>query len=193
MDYANSLKLYQQLGNRRGEARPLRASPCSPNFRASTPRRSATPSRPPACAGASATRQARPKCSTRRLVPRAARGLPAGTRALPAGARPQREIGNRAPREYLDSLGYAEYHAGDFAEAAACYERALSIFRAVGDRWGEADTLTNLGDIRHAAGELPQAREAWQQALAILDDLQHPDAAKVRAKLATAGRNRPVS
>ena len=60
---------------------------------------------------------------------------------------------------------------------------ALSIFRTAGDRWGEADTLTNLGDIRRAAGELLHAREAWQQALAILDDLQRPDAAKVRAKL----------
>jgi tetratricopeptide (TPR) repeat protein/transcriptional regulator with XRE-family HTH domain len=86
------------------------------------------------------------------------------------------------------SLGYTEYHAGDFGEAAACYERALSIFRTVDDRWGEADTLTNLGDIRCAVGELLQAREAWRQALAILDDLQHPDAAKVRAKL--AGKDR---
>jgi len=83
-----------------------------------------------------------------------------------------------------NSLGYTEYHAGDLGEAAACYERALRIFRAVGDRWGEADTLTNLGDIRRAAGDLLQAHEAWQQAHDILDGLQHPDAAKIRAKLA---------
>lgn len=69
-------------------------------------------------------------------------------------------------------------------EAAACYQRALGIFQTVGDRWGAADTLTNLGDICRAAGELLHAREAWQQALGILDDLQHPDAAEVRAKLA---------
>jgi len=86
-----------------------------------------------------------------------------------------------------NSLGYTEYHAGNFGEAADCYERALSIFQAVVDRWGEADTLTNLGDIRRAVGELPQARQAWQQALAILDDLQHPDAAKIRAKLTSIG------
>jgi hypothetical protein len=36
------------------------------------------------------------------------------------------------------------------------------------------------------AGELAQAREAWQQALAILEDLQHPDAGQLRAKLAGA-------
>ena len=84
-----------------------------------------------------------------------------------------------------NSLGYTEFHAGDFGQAAVCSERALTIFRAVGDRWGEAETLTNLGDIRRAAGELLQARDAWQQALAILDDLQHPRAAQVRAKLAS--------
>jgi hypothetical protein len=46
-------------------------------------------------------------------------------------------------------------------------------------------TLTHLGDSRHAAGELAQAREAWQQALAILEDIQHHDAGEVRAKLAS--------
>jgi len=82
-----------------------------------------------------------------------------------------------------NSLGDTEYRAGDFGEAAACSERALSIFRTVGDRWGEADALTNLGDVHRAAGERGRAREAWQQAFDILNDLQHPDAAKVRARL----------
>jgi hypothetical protein len=31
------------------------------------------------------------------------------------------------------------------------------------------------------------ARDVWQQALAILDDLNHPDARNVRHKLATLG------
>jgi len=83
-----------------------------------------------------------------------------------------------------DSLGYAEQHLGNLSEAAACCERALSIGREVGDRRGEAEALTHLGDVRHAAGQLARAREAWQQALAILVDLEHPDVAKVRAKLA---------
>jgi tetratricopeptide (TPR) repeat protein/transcriptional regulator with XRE-family HTH domain len=86
-----------------------------------------------------------------------------------------------------DSLGYAEHHLGNFAEAAACYERALGIIREFGDRFSEAETLTHLGDTRHAAGDLPLAREAWQQALPIFEDLQHPDADQVRAKLAGLG------
>jgi|GEM_PF-4772242 hypothetical protein len=47
------------------------------------------------------------------------------------------------------------------------------------------DTLTSLGDTRRTAGEPAQAREAWQQALAILEDLRHPDADRVRAELAS--------
>jgi tetratricopeptide (TPR) repeat protein/transcriptional regulator with XRE-family HTH domain len=95
------------------------------------------------------------------------------------------ELGHRRTEgDAWDSLGYAEHHLGNFAEAAACYERALGIMRELGDRWGEADSLTRLGDTRHAAAELSQARQAWQQALEIFDDLEHPDAEKIRAKLA---------
>jgi hypothetical protein len=52
-------------------------------------------------------------------------------------------------------------------------------------RSNEASVLTHLGDARHAAGESALAREAWQRALAILDDIEHPDADQVRAKLAS--------
>jgi DNA-binding SARP family transcriptional activator len=84
-----------------------------------------------------------------------------------------------------DSVGYAEHHLGNLAEAAACYQRALSLKREAGDRVVEAETLTHLGDTCQAAGQLAQAREAWQQALAILEDLRHPGADQVRAKLAS--------
>jgi DNA-binding SARP family transcriptional activator len=90
-----------------------------------------------------------------------------------------------------DTLGYAEHHLGNLAEAAACYQRALGIHREFGDLVNEADTLIRLGDTRHASGELSEVRVAWQQALDILDELQHPDAAKVRDKLASVN-NRPI-
>jgi tetratricopeptide (TPR) repeat protein len=82
-----------------------------------------------------------------------------------------------------DSLGYAEHHLGNLAQAAACYQNALGLHREYGARFGEAETLTHLGDTRQAAGELAQARQAWQQALAILEDIQDPDAGQVRDKL----------
>jgi tetratricopeptide (TPR) repeat protein len=86
-----------------------------------------------------------------------------------------------------DTLGYIEHQRGDFARAAAHFELALGLCRDHGDRYAEAGILTHAGDARHAAGELPQARQAWQQALAIYGDFDHPNAAKVRAKLASAG------
>jgi len=85
-----------------------------------------------------------------------------------------------------DSLGYAEHQLGNLAEAAACYERALSLKREAGEVLMEAAILTHLADARHAAGEPAEARLAWQQALAILEELNHPDADQVRAKLASA-------
>ena len=96
------------------------------------------------------------------------------------------ETGHRSLRlegNVWDSLGYAEQHLGNLTEAAECYQRALGIARETGERSLEAEALTHLGDARHTAGDLARAQEAWRQALVILDDVQHPDADQVRAKL----------
>jgi len=45
--------------------------------------------------------------------------------------------------------------------------------------------LPTSGDTYFDAGNPQAARDAWQQALAILDDLEHPEADQLRAKLAT--------
>src|SRR5690348_2118388 len=86
-----------------------------------------------------------------------------------------------------DSLGLAHYHLGDHAESAACCQRALGLYREIGDRWAQAETLGHIGDTRLAAGQPDEARAAWEEALAILDDLHHPDAGQVRARLAGLG------
>jgi len=96
-----------------------------------------------------------------------------------------RELGNRYCEAHaLDSLGYAELRLGHLADAADCYRHALGLIRDVGDRFGEADILTHLGEACHAAGHQAAAHDAWRQALAIFDDLRHPAAAEIRAKLA---------
>jgi tetratricopeptide (TPR) repeat protein/transcriptional regulator with XRE-family HTH domain len=95
------------------------------------------------------------------------------------------QAGNRSNEGIIwDSLGYIEHLLGNYSEAAACYERAVALGREFGDRVFEGDALTHLGDTRHAAGDLALARDAWQQALVILDDLGHPDAGNIRAKIA---------
>jgi predicted negative regulator of RcsB-dependent stress response len=43
--------------------------------------------------------------------------------------------------------------------------------------------LTRLGDAHQALGDRAAAREAWQQALAVLDELHDPGAAQVESRL----------
>ncbi|GAB7046506.1 ATP-binding protein [Catenuloplanes indicus] len=83
-----------------------------------------------------------------------------------------------------DSLGYAHQHLGRYASAIACHRRAIGLFRQLGDRFQEAETLTHLGEALRSDGSPEPARQAWTDALTILDDLNHPDAAAIRAKLA---------
>jgi DNA-binding SARP family transcriptional activator len=99
-----------------------------------------------------------------------------------------RELGNRGGEAAAwDSVGYAEHHLGRLAEATACYRNSLRLFRQLGDRFYEAEVLGRLGDVRDAAGDQADARQAWEQALNILDDLNHPAAGQIRAKLAQVG------
>jgi len=69
------------------------------------------------------------------------------------------------PREY----------GGDPAEGAALIQQAVERFAAPGappsgPAWGRADALAWLGFARQQIGDLPGARAAWQQALAIEPD-----------------------
>jgi tetratricopeptide (TPR) repeat protein len=95
------------------------------------------------------------------------------------------KLGNRAGEHCVwDSLGYIELNLGDFAKAAGHFEFALGLCRNHGSRVQEAEILNHLGDAREAAGELPQARQAWEQAVVLYDGIQNSDADKVRGKLA---------
>ncbi len=76
------------------------------------------------------------------------------------------------PREQVSPAPPAP---GVTPEALASHQQALN--------WFEVD---HLGDNSRAAGDLDEARNAWQQALDIFDDLHRPDAERVRAKLGPA-------
>ena len=105
----------------------------------------------------------------------------------------QRELGNAAGEAVAwSSLGRAEQQLGHPAEAATHFERAIGLFREVGARLFEAQALTDLGEVRHADADHAAAGDAWQRALSVLDELQHPDAGQVRARLrALSGARRP--
>jgi tetratricopeptide (TPR) repeat protein/transcriptional regulator with XRE-family HTH domain len=95
-----------------------------------------------------------------------------------------RQLGHRrGEANSLDSLGYAEHKLGNLTQAADCHRRALAIVRELGDRYDEAEFLTHLGDVCHTSGDQPTAENHWQKALDILNDLHHPDAAQLGARL----------
>lgn len=83
----------------------------------------------------------------------------------------------------LDSLGYAHHRLGHFPQAFDCFERALDLYRDLGDRYFEALVLTHLGDAHQSASHPDAAADAWKQSLVILDDLRHPSASEIREKL----------
>jgi len=91
----------------------------------------------------------------------------------------------------LDSLGYAHRHLGHHGQAAACYRRAVDLFAELGSRYKRAVSLGNAGDAHYAAGDLLAARDAWQESLAIVDELRLPGADQLRAKLQALATGAP--
>ncbi|NLT53061.1 MAG: tetratricopeptide repeat protein [Actinomycetales bacterium] len=87
------------------------------------------------------------------------------------------------------SLGFAHHRLGDLRRAIACHQRAIGLSRALGDHYNEADLLGLLGDAYLADGDPRAAERVWRDALAILEDLGHPEAEDVRRRL--AGRHLP--
>jgi tetratricopeptide (TPR) repeat protein len=95
------------------------------------------------------------------------------------------ELGHRGEEARAwDSLGYAHHRLGEYPQAIRCYHRAIDLARETGDRWSEADDLHGLGDVQRDAGNPVAARAAWRRAVVIFDEMVHPDADAVRAKLA---------
>lgn len=101
-----------------------------------------------------------------------------------------RALRNTAGEEAtLDSLGYIHHRMGDLERADACYRQALRLCRDLGERYHEAVVLDHLGDNQLARAEPAAAAASWRTALAILEALEHPSAAEVRAKLGRATLN----
>jgi tetratricopeptide (TPR) repeat protein len=88
------------------------------------------------------------------------------------------EPGNGA---YVDSLGWVYYRMGDFRRAVEQLEKAARLLPADGT------VQEHLGDALRALGKIPEARSAYQRALALGDG----DAAQVRRKLDEVERGEP--
>jgi DNA-binding SARP family transcriptional activator len=93
-------------------------------------------------------------------------------------------LGNRSSEAVTwDTIGYLHQMRGEYPEAIDCYRRAAGMFRELGIRNIEWMALDRLGDTCRLAGDRVGARAAWQRAVRILTDLEHPALDRVRAKL----------
>ena len=92
-------------------------------------------------------------------------------------------------------LGLIHTQRGEHREAISCHRQALDLAHEwktpLARRW-LASLLASFGDACQAAGDLPTARQAWQQALHIRDDLGLPGRRRLRARLEQAGPPSPA-
>jgi tetratricopeptide (TPR) repeat protein/transcriptional regulator with XRE-family HTH domain len=82
-----------------------------------------------------------------------------------------------------DSVGYVLLNLGRYDEAISALRTALDLIEELQLGYYQTTMLIHLGDAYHAAGVPTRARNAWQKALDILEDLKHSDAELVRARL----------
>ncbi|HEY7262514.1 MAG TPA: BTAD domain-containing putative transcriptional regulator [Trebonia sp.] len=84
------------------------------------------------------------------------------------------------------SLGFIYRRLDSHRRAIDCFERSLELTRARCDRSGEADTLAELGDVYHSAGDAIAAQRAWGRALRIFKEIEHPGAGRIGARMSGA-------
>jgi tetratricopeptide (TPR) repeat protein len=74
-----------------------------------------------------------------------------------------------------------------FEEAIAYYEQDLAICRETGDRYGEGQTLDNLGTAYQEMMQSGRAAVCWRDAAAAMRDAgDHEEAALLDQKAASA-------
>jgi class 3 adenylate cyclase/tetratricopeptide (TPR) repeat protein len=74
----------------------------------------------------------------------------------------------------LNLIGVAKYYLLEDYDGGARYqEQALAIYRAIGDRWGVACQLNNLGETARMRGEFHSAVALFHEALAITREIAH--------------------
>ncbi|MFF0143908.1 DNA-binding SARP family transcriptional activator [Amycolatopsis sulphurea] len=74
---------------------------------------------------------------------------------------------------------------GRHTEGIECMSEAVDMFFAMDEEYEAADALSELGTAHLSQGRPAAARDCWLRSIRLLTTLAHPDAAAVRAKLAT--------
>ncbi|MGB3268253.1 MAG: tetratricopeptide repeat protein [Microcoleus sp.] len=76
-------------------------------------------------------------------------------------------IPQKAEAERLLAQGNQQYNISQFREALQSWEQALTIYREIGDRQGEANSRGNLGNAYYSLGQYDQAITFHEQSLKI--------------------------
>ncbi|WP_271222857.1 ATP-binding protein [Streptosporangium carneum] len=94
------------------------------------------------------------------------------------------EIGNH-DGQGLILVKMAEVHIarGEHQQALSHLDRSLQARRLAGSRWGEADGLARRGYTLQVLGRPQDARESWEAALALYDEVNDPRVTDIRAYL----------
>ena len=93
-----------------------------------------------------------------------------------------------------DALGVVHSRLGEPRQAMACYRQGLALVGELKNPFARGvlvRMLVGFGDACQAAGDLPAAVEAWQQAQQILRDQGWPENPRIRARLEQAGPPSP--
>jgi tetratricopeptide (TPR) repeat protein len=99
-----------------------------------------------------------------------------------------RDLGNRDGEAHvLVTIGGIKSELGRYEEALSYLQQSLDIDRQLDDVYWQGIVLKNIGETYLAAGDPCRARDAFQQAVSILDGLHHPDAEILRAKYLDQG------
>ncbi|MDJ0692695.1 MAG: tetratricopeptide repeat protein, partial [Xenococcaceae cyanobacterium MO_188.B32] len=72
----------------------------------------------------------------------------------------------QAEADKLLQQGIRQFQISQYREAFQSWQNALTIYREIGDRGGEANSLNNLGNAYYSLGEYARAIEFYQQSLA---------------------------
>jgi len=66
----------------------------------------------------------------------------------------------------LQQLGLSLFQS-DRQEAGRLWDRSLALYRALGDRWGEANVLSHLGELAQNEGDYVRADQLYEESLVL--------------------------
>jgi tetratricopeptide (TPR) repeat protein len=86
-----------------------------------------------------------------------------------------REIGNEHSEAFaLSNLGVTYFYVGESSSAIESLDRAITIFKNLGDDDGVAQVRGDLGNVYYFLGDYPRARELFEQRLAFAEETNDP-------------------